>query len=143
MLIPSSGTLLTVRRISKHLGVREWSIARELKKGKEGETGRLRGEKVAGPGRVGQGGQWQVELDDYLDWLRVPTVDREYLGAYGLPALHPFAAVARNEGITAAQLQEFVEVNDLDHIKILKNYYLTHLQRIAVERLHRAVAPVR
>jgi hypothetical protein len=134
---------LTVQRIGQHLGVREWSIARELKLGATGKPGRLKGSKVTGTGNVGQGGRWQVHVDDYVTWLGVSDEDREFVGEDKiLPLLYPFAAVADNEKITETQLKDFVEGNGLDYIQAGRNRYFTHLQRIRFETLHRAKAPV-
>jgi hypothetical protein len=133
---------LTVQRISQHLGVREWSIARELKLGAEGKAGRLKGEKVTGSGNVGQGGRWQVHVNDYVTWLGVSDEDREYVGEDKLlPLLYPFREVAENEKITMTQLKDFVEGNGLDHIQAGRNRYFTHLQRVHFETLHRAKVP--
>lgn len=138
MLITPTTPRLTVRRISQHLGVREWTIARELKLGAAGDESRLHGEKVTGTGRVGQGGQWQVLVEDYLTWLGVPQPDREFAGDDGLPLIYRFDAVAKDTGITTQQLTDFVEGNGLDYLRVGKNRYLTHLQRIRFESLHRA-----
>lgn len=135
---------LTVQRIGQHLGVREWSIARELKLGAEGKSGRLRGRKVTGSGNVGQGGRWQVHVDDYIAWLGLTEEDREFVGDDNrLPLLYPFAEVARNEKITLDQLKAFVEGNGLNYIQAGRNRFLTHLQRIRFESLHRAKAAAR
>lgn len=138
MLITSETPALTVRRISAHLGVREWSIARELKLGAAGQEGRLRGQKVTGAGRVGQGGQWEVDLDAYLDWLGMERADREVIGDDGLPELHSFERVAVNEGLTTAQVASFVEVNGLDYLRVGQRRYFSHYQRIRFETLLRA-----
>jgi hypothetical protein len=132
---------LTVQRIGQHLGVREWSIARELKMGAQGQPGRLKGEKVTGTGNVGQGGRWRVHVDEYVNWLGVSKDDREFVGEdKQLPLLYPFASVAKNEKITIPQLKDFVEGNGLDYIQAGRNRYFTHMQRIRFERLHRAKA---
>lgn len=141
MLKTPSTPWLTVQRISQHLGVREWSIARELKLGAQGKPGRLKGEKAVGTGNVGQGGRWQVHVDEYVRWLGVTEPDREFVGEdKQLPLLYRFEAVATNEKITIAQLKDFVEGNGLDYIQAGRNRYFTHTQRIAFERLHRAKA---
>ena len=133
---------LTVQRIGQHLGVREWSIARELKLGLQGKPGRLKGEKVTGSGNVGQGGRWQVHVDEYVTWLGLTDEDREFVGEdKRLPLLYPFPEVAANENITIDQLKDFVEGNGLDYIQAGRNRYFTHLQRIRFETLHRAKAP--
>lgn len=140
MLITPNGPVLDVRRISRHLGVRDWSVARELKLGAEGHPGRLRGDKVPGAGRVGQGGQWQVKIDDYLDWVGVPAEDRPVLGDDGLPRLHPFDRVASEEGLTLDQLKAFVDASGLDYLRVFRRRYLSHHQRARVQNLLRGRA---
>ena len=138
MLITSNAPRLTVRQIKNHLGRKEWSIARELNLGALGHEGRLRGEKVTGAGKVGQGGQWQVALEAYLQWLGIPEEDRQFLGDDGLPELHRFSVVAANEKITPTQLIQFVEGNGLTHLQVGQDRYFTHLQRIHFQTLLRA-----
>lgn len=141
MLVTSDTPQLTVRRISQHLGVKEWSIARELKLGAQGHQGRLVGSKSIGVGLVGQGGQWRVALDNYLDWLGVNEEDRLVCGDDGLPQIHRFEAVANHEKLTPKQLVEFVQANGLEHLKYGKSFYFTHRQRVRAETLHRAKRP--
>lgn len=140
MLITPMTPRLTVRRISQHLGVRPWSIARELNLGSAGHEGRLRGEKVTGAGRVGQGGQWEVELTAYLDWLGMADADREVVGDDGLPELHSFSEVAKTRNITLDEMVEFVDQNGLEHLRVGQRQYFSHYQRIGFESLLRAKA---
>jgi hypothetical protein len=124
---------LTVHLISEHLGVQPWSIARELKL--PGEN-RLKGKKERGAGRVGQGGQWQVELTDYLDWLGVPDGDRPVEGLPRLPRLHDFIDVAAELGVAGPRrLADCLDLHRLPYLRVGEHYYLTDNQLAAVRRL--------
>ena len=135
MLMTPETPWLTVRRISQHLGVREWSVARELKLGRT-DASRLQGMKITGVGQVGQGGQWRVHLNDYLNWLEIPADDRETDGKDVLPPLHSFESIAQHYGITVDELLERVERAGLKYIQAGRNRYMTKSQfaRFAAHR---------
>lgn len=120
--------LLSVRQISAHMGVRDWVVARELK------LERLKGVKATGAGRVGQGGQWQIEHEDFLDWLGVPEVDRtrEPDGTLPedqvLPTLYAFEDIAVVQGLTVEDLTQRVEVERRPHLRIGRSRWFTQSQ---------------
>lgn len=127
MLVASSTPVLTVQRISAHLRVNDWNVARELKRN------RLKGRKTRGEGRMGQGGQWEVQLTDYLDWLGVPRRDRARRGPDGLPELHAFSEVAAREGMDLTELTRVVDLKGFAHLRIGRRRYFTRSQLDVVE----------
>lgn len=129
MLVTKS-SLLTVRRISAHLGVQPWIVARELKR-----PGGLAGVKARGAGRVGQGGQWQITVRDYLTWLGVPPADRRATSPDGLPALSTLASVAQHtpEQLTEAELSFLIDIWGVPHLRVGRRRYLTDSQCDALQ----------
>jgi hypothetical protein len=124
---------LTVHQIARHLGTRPDNITYELNLGKGGQPGRLRGEKVTGPGVRGRAGQWRIDRSVYLDWLGVPPEDREFLGVDGLPRLYTEREVATELNLPINAVRIAVVINRrVPYIAAGRHRYLTHHQ---LERL--------
>jgi hypothetical protein len=126
---------LTAGQIAAHLQVQTWNVTRELKLGEEKEnTSRLRGRKVRGAG-VGQGGQWRVDRQVYLDWLQIPEEDRTALGPDGLPELTTAEDAAAQLRLAPAVLRAVLRQQRWPHIVFGRKRYLTHnqMERIRVQ----------
>lgn len=123
---------LTVHQIAAHLDTRVGNITRELNLAEAGETRRLPGKRIKGPGLRGRGGQWRVDRDVYLDWLGIPEEDRAHLDGFGLPQLFPVENAAVLAGVPLRQVAGLM--SRLPHVTFGRRRYLTHhqLQRLSV-----------
>jgi hypothetical protein len=128
MLRNGEGSALTADQIAAHLGVRTWNVTRELQLFDKGQLHRMPGVKVLGRG-VGRGGQWRVDREAYLNWLQIPTDDRGFLGADGLPELIRFDTAAARLGLDPAVLRTVIRQQRWPHIAFGRNRYLTHNQQ--------------
>ncbi len=126
MLLNGEGAALTAGQIAAHLRVKVWNVTRELQLGRT-QPHRLPGHKVLGKG-VGQGGQWEVDRQVYLDWLQVPAEDQDHLGPDGLPELIGVADAAGKLGLPTAALLAFLRQRRIPHIAFGRQRYLTYRQ---------------
>lgn len=132
MLRNADQDTLTVHQIAAHLNTRVGNVTRELNLGAAGQVGRLRGERVRGPGLRGRGGQWRVDRTAYLDWLGVPAEDRSHLDVYGLPRLMSIENVAAFAEVGLTEVAALLE--RIPHLTFGRRRYLTHhqLERLSV-----------